>query len=174
MAVLFSIAFRDPGILPKILPSYENSQFQEIPVDPRLLSDFQKDQKRSYVSTQKTHLLRFKFCNECCIYRPPRTSHCYECNVCVQRFDHHCPWIGVCVGKQNYKLFLIFLMSMAVLSLLIFGQSISGIVQAAKIGKGVDIAFNVINCLYSFLGIGFVGVLLSFHAVLSKNNLTTN
>lgn len=37
-------------------------------------------------------------------------------------------------------------MSMSVLSLLIFGQSISGIVQAAKNGKGVDIAFNVINC----------------------------
>ncbi len=44
-----------------------------------------------------------KYCIECCIYRPLRTIHCQACNHCVERYDHHCPWLGVCIAKFNYK-----------------------------------------------------------------------
>nr|CAG4717519.1 unnamed protein product [Naegleria fowleri] len=56
--------------------------------------------------------IKLKFCKTCGIYRLPRTSHCRQCNSCVERFDHHCPWTGTCIGKRNYKYFYWFLVSL--------------------------------------------------------------
>ena len=44
-------------------------------------------------------------CPHCEIIMPRRTRHCNVCNQCVERFDHHCPWINNCVGKGNFAYF---------------------------------------------------------------------
>jgi len=53
--------------------------------------------------------LRHRRCGFCSIIQPLRAKHCEECQHCVRRYDHHCPWIGTCVGERNHKFFLSFL-----------------------------------------------------------------
>ncbi len=50
-------------------------------------------------------------CPDCEVIRTPRSRHCAICNVCVERYDHHCPWINNCVGIRNHNAFLAFITS---------------------------------------------------------------
>ena len=48
-------------------------------------------------------------CPDCQIIRSGRSRHCIVCGQCVERYDHHCPWINNCVGIRNHNLFMAYL-----------------------------------------------------------------
>eukprot|EP00041_Stephanoeca_diplocostata_P020420 m.456700 g.456700 ORF g.456700 m.456700 type:complete len:435 (+) comp21575_c0_seq1:257-1561(+) len=49
----------------------------------------------------------FEWCKICLLARPVRAKHCFVCKRCVRKFDHHCPYIGRCIGERNHGYFLI-------------------------------------------------------------------
>ena len=86
--------FSDPGIVPRrpVKQNFGNSvppRFQDV-----VINGFS---------------VRLKYCMTCNIYRPPRTVHCSVCDNCVEKFDHHCPWINNCVGAGNHVYFIGFI-----------------------------------------------------------------
>ena len=68
-------------------------------------SKFFKDQanKKNYFKCQKCNIIMKK---------SSLMGHCVYCDVCVIKQDHHCPWTGKCIGKNNaifFHGFIIFL-----------------------------------------------------------------
>ena len=70
------------------------------------------------------HVHPSEMCPDCEVLRTPRSRHCAICNRCVERFDHHCPWINNCVGTGNHNSFLIFLFSLTSVFVCIFISNI--------------------------------------------------
>jgi hypothetical protein len=46
-----------------------------------------------------------RYCDKCDMNVPSgqRIRHCDDCGVCIVGHDHHCPWMGKCVGKGNMR-----------------------------------------------------------------------
>lgn len=49
------------------------------------------------------------FCRKCQFHVPTKTVHCAYCDVCIEGFDHHCPWTSKCIGRNNLVRFYVFL-----------------------------------------------------------------
>ena len=45
------------------------------------------------------HKVLLRYNDTCHFYQPPRAHHCSTNDNCVERFDHHCPWVGTTVGR---------------------------------------------------------------------------
>ena len=172
---LMLCSFTDPGIIRRF---YFSDLFSPIRKEVKIL--------------QLGYLRNYKYCGTCGIIRPIRSTHCGDCNNCVERLDHHCPWVGNCVGKRNYKYFLGFIIAVNILTDYLIAFSIVYMVKKIKnIKKENDSKIDdlkrkhitaygfceVIMIFYvgicSFLSLLFTLNLLYYHLNIIFTNVTT-
>ncbi|KAI7815779.1 DHHC palmitoyltransferase-domain-containing protein [Gamsiella multidivaricata] len=75
---------------------------------------------------------RRRWCDICKIGKPDRCHHCSECDKCVLRMDHHCPWVGNCIGYNNHKFFYLFILYASVVSIWVVATMIPFLVTAIR------------------------------------------
>jgi len=47
-----------------------------------------------------------RVCAHCNVSVRERMFHCRLCNMCTDRFDHHCAWLNRCVARRNFLPFV--------------------------------------------------------------------
>jgi len=77
-ASLFAAAFSDPGILPR---TSLGTKYDSLHPPPNRFTSIN-------LVGQEASL---KWCHTCGLWRPPRSSHCSDCDHCVEKFDHREP-----------------------------------------------------------------------------------
>jgi palmitoyltransferase len=189
----FKIFFSNPGFIPRSMdPDFKQHHIEMSILSPSKAPSTNEeprfrslDAKNPVVSDQKDDVIVIResvsdkrVCFICDIYKPPRSKHCYHCNRCVARFDHHCPFIGNCIGYKNHPLFWWFLLTEEIvlswsIAFLVYGLSdvdmttISGASQYAQI-------IYVLLGLLILGGFGlYVLMLLVLHTYLLLLNQTT-
>ncbi|EFC46640.1 predicted protein, partial [Naegleria gruberi] len=181
MVGLFYTSFTDPGIIPRrkyfdknIAGAIENNSRKMEP------PPFQK------VYLNSKDVVELKYCATCEIYRPPRASHCRRCDNCVEKFDHHCPWTGTCIGRRNYRSFILFIFSTTITSWFVILVCVAHTVLVwiyyfnlndvvlDKVSNSIRYSIGgIIIMIYIFLSQFFVGSLSVFHSFLISSGQTT-
>ncbi|XP_030050912.1 probable palmitoyltransferase ZDHHC14 [Microcaecilia unicolor] len=96
----------------------------------------------------------------------------------AERFDHHCPWVGNCVGKRNYRFFYMFILSLSFLTIFIFAFVITHVILRSQQGGFLsalkDSPASVLEAVVCFFAVWSIVGLSGFHTYLISSNQTTN
>ncbi|RLV94261.1 Palmitoyltransferase ERF2 [Spathaspora sp. JA1] len=162
----FKSTTSDPGIIPRNIHLPKTLQNNKVTNPP-------EEYFNTITLPHNKHNVQVKYCASCHIWRPPRTSHCSTCQVCILSHDHHCIYLNNCIGERNYRYFLWFLLT-AVLSC-IYLLTIT-IIHLTHTNINQSIRKHPVALLlfiYSILALIYPFLLLLFHVFLTSQNLTT-
>lgn len=130
LASYIQLATSDPGLMPSKTSCGGSNVLR---LSDGTLIDTKPEQwvRDIQVSTGSSFMVFRRFmCYTCNTYRTYRTVHCSECNACVLEKDHHCVFLGNCIGRNNRRLFVLWLMMIVMLwawvSALLFWNSKHG------------------------------------------------
>lgn len=177
MSTLFRTSFSDPGVIPRASPDEAADIEKQIEV-PNSTPGTYRPPPRTKEVVIKGQVVKLKYCFTCKIFRPPRASHCSLCDNCVERFDHHCPWVGNCVGRRNYRYFYLFILSLSILCIYIFACVLTHLILRSQEDNFLhamrDSPASVIEAIICFFSVWSVVGLAGFHTYLVASEQTTN
>lgn len=61
--------------------------------DQSLMSD-NKEKVDGNEEEEENDFIPNYYCNICKTLKMDKPYHCQSCDVCIDGYDHHCPWIG--------------------------------------------------------------------------------
>ena len=96
-----------------------------------------------------------------------RAKHCRICEKCISTYDHHCPWLGNCIGEKNRKVFYCFLWAQY------FQIIVAMYISVRMIVNHKNRAAAIVTLSIEALFLIFVMYLLVFHTYLAFSNITT-
>ncbi|KAK9067747.1 hypothetical protein SSX86_011858 [Deinandra increscens subsp. villosa] len=154
------------------------------------------------------------FCVLCDSQVKKHSKHCRTCNRCVEGFDHHCraskicflyykiqciltncdndfvfQWLNNCIGKKNYRTFILLLISVLLMLIIEGGTAIAIFIRCFTDSHGLDrelvkrlhfhlprgllSAICVLLVLLTAYGSAALGQLFFFHVVLIRKGMRT-
>lgn len=123
------------------------------------------------MSLEKKKFGGVRMCTWCFKTKPDRCHHCSQCNRCVLKMDHHCPWVANCIGFYNYKFFFCMIFNCMIVNWIIATTSWRVLVRALTHPEAFDyrIAYfivtnYVLNCVLTMM----ITLFVSFHLYLIK------
>jgi len=161
--------FVEPGIIPR---------------NPEPASPYEQNPPLYRNRTEDGRPVVDTWCTTCRVYRPPRASHCPDCDNCVRDFDHHCPFTRNCIGARNYCFFILFLVSVSaslgalIFSCLVLASSQPQVLTASpfyllpdawRINGLINGALLVFSCLLAIVLWGFT----AYHVSMLCTGFTT-